>query len=98
MLLAHIVLVNHYYRDSLPTQYIFRTVPYICLQSTVHQSGFYSCFLLPLGTHWIIFSFQCTARGASSSVAGGDSIYVLTFLLIRLLCVIPHLLVNKRTI
>lgn len=68
-LLAHAVLVNHNYQDSLPTQYIFRAVPYICLQSTVHQAGFCSCFLLPLGTHWLISFFQSPVRHA----AGGDT-------------------------
>lgn len=57
--------------NTLPTQYIFRTEP--CLQSTVHQTTFYSCFLLPLGKHRLMcFLFQCTVRRAESGVAGAD--------------------------
>lgn len=68
--------------NTLPTQYIFRTEPYICLQSTVHQAEFYFRFLLPPRKHWL--------KGCLNAGSG-----VLTVVQLML---IPHLLVTKGLI
>ena len=62
--------------STLPTQCVFRTEPYICLQSTVHQGAFYSCFLSPLGTRWLMRFLPCTVQPARWQCCSGSRWYL----------------------